>query len=105
MSPCPQSRFCSSTVVTPSLWLPLLMPTLILLGTMNFVIAAGTTSSITLLASRETITLSILVLQYAMPGVGLREAASAVNIVILVITLGIALTARLLGLPLGVRHE
>lgn len=87
------------------IWLPLLMPTLILLGTMNFVLAAKTTSSIILLASRETITLSILVLQYAMPGAGLREAASAVNIVILVITLGVALTARLLGLPLGVRHE
>ncbi len=45
------------------IWIPLLMPTLILLGTMNFVIAAGVTSSIILIASRETMTLSLLALE------------------------------------------
>jgi iron(III) transport system permease protein len=87
------------------IWLPLMMPTLVLLGVMNFVIAANTTSSIILLASRETITLSILVLEYAMPGSGMREAASVVNIIVMVITLIAALTARHYGFKLGVRHQ
>jgi iron(III) transport system permease protein len=45
------------------IWLPLLMPTLALLAVLNFVSAAGVTSSIILLASRETITLSLLALR------------------------------------------
>jgi iron(III) transport system permease protein len=76
------------------IWIPLLMPTLILLGTMHFVIAATTTASIILLASRGTITLSILVLQYASPIHGQREAASAVCIIIAALALGLSLLAR-----------
>ena len=88
------------------IWLPLLMPTLLLLGVLNFNIAASTTASIILLASRDTITLSILALEWAMPGVlSLREAASAVLIVTASITLATALVARRVGLRLGVRHS
>ena len=84
------------------IWLRLLMPTMILLGTLNFNIAAGTTASIILLASRSTITMSILTLEYAQ--LGLREAASVVNIIVGAIILTAALTARHYGLRLGVRH-
>ncbi len=85
------------------IWLRLLMPTLILLGTLNFTIAAGTTASIILLASRETMTMSLLTLEYAMNG--WREAASVMNILVAVIIMGTALVARRFGLRLGVRHD
>ncbi len=85
------------------IWIPLLMPTLILLGTLNFVIAANTTSSIILLAARDTVTLSILALEYA--SVGYRESAGIISILIMVLTLGVALVARAFGVRLGVRHQ
>ena len=85
--------------------IPVLMPTMILIGTLNFTSAASTTSSIILIASRQTITLSILGLQWGSTEVGEREAAAIVSIVILMLTLGLALVARSLGLRLGVRHD
>lgn len=87
------------------IWIPLLMPSLILLGTMNFVVAAGTTSSIILIASRGTMTLSLLALEFADPSVGLREEASIVGLFIMAMTVGIASVARAFGLKLGIRHE
>jgi iron(III) transport system permease protein len=84
------------------IWIPLLMPTLILIGTFSFVIAAGTTAGIILLASRGTITLSILVLQYASPINSHYEAASVVSIIIVSLTLGLALIARKFGTKLSV---
>lgn len=87
------------------IWLPLLAPTLILLGTLNFVAAASATSSIILLASRETQTLSILALEWATPEWGKREAASICLLFITAMTLGVAMLARRLGLDLGVRHR
>ena len=80
------------------------MPTLIPIGTLNFVIAANTTSSIILLADRETITLSIMALQFAGTS-GLREEAGIVSLIVVVLTVGVALAARKFGLPLGVRHR
>ena len=88
-----------------TIWIPLLMPTLILLMTLNFVMAAGTTSSIILIADRGTMTLSLLALEYADPGIGLREEASIVSLFIMAVTVGVATTARAFGLRLGVRHE
>jgi iron(III) transport system permease protein len=87
------------------IWIPLLMPSMILLGTLNFVVAAGTTSSIILIASRETRTLSLLALEYASPGIGLREEASIVGLFIMALTVGLASLARAFGLRLGVRHD
>ena len=87
------------------IWLPLLMPLLILLGVLNFVSAANATSSVILLATRETITMSILVLQLAGPDVGKFEAASIVTIFISGMTLGVAAVARRFGLNIGIRHR
>jgi len=87
------------------IWLPLIMPTLILLGTFNFVLAASTTSSIILLSSVGTKTLSILALEFSSPGLGLREEAGVVTIFIIMMTVGVALVARRFGLSLGVRHD
>ena len=87
------------------IWLPLLMPTLALLAVLNFTSAAGTTAPIILLASRETMTLSLLALEFASPGINNREAASIIGIFIIGITIAGALIVRTLGLRLAVRHD
>lgn len=87
------------------IWLPLLMPTLALLAVLNFVSAAGVTSSIILLASRETVTLSLLALQLTTELADQREAASIVSIFIVVLTVGLAIPLRAISLRLGVRHD
>lgn len=86
-------------------WIPLLMPTWILIGTLNFVTAANTTSSIILIADRSTRTLSILALEFASPDIGMLEEASIISIFLMVLTVGIASLARAFGLRLGVQHE
>ena len=87
------------------IWLPLLMPTLILLAVMNFVSAAGATSSIILLASRDTMTLSLMALELSTTAVSNREAASIISIFIIALTVSGALLVRYFGLRLGVRHD
>ena len=84
--------------------IPVLMPTMVLIGMLAFVSAAGTTSTIVLLASRETTTLSLLALQYGAAGSKLEEAG-IISLVIMVVTLGIALPFRMLARRLGVRHD
>src|SRR5690349_6090507 len=76
------------------IWLPLLMPTMILLAVMNFVSAAGATSSIILLASRDTMTLSLMALELSSTAVSNREAASIISIFIVLLTLTGALLVR-----------
>lgn len=88
-----------------TIWLPLLMPTLALLSMMNFVTAAGTTSSIILLASRETTTLSLLALEYGSASVGNREAAIVVSMIIIAITSVVAGAIRYVGARHSVRHS
>jgi iron(III) transport system permease protein len=87
------------------IWLPLLMPTLILLAVMNFVSAAGATSSIILLASRDTMTLSLMALELSSVAVSNREAASIISIFIVLFTVTGALLVRYFGRRLGVRHD
>ena len=87
------------------IWLPLLMPTLVLLAVMNFVAASGATSSIILLASRDTMTLSLMALELSSNAVGNREAASILSIFIISFTVTGALLVRYFGRRFGVRHE
>jgi len=87
------------------IWLPLLMPTLLLLAVMNFVIAAGATGSIILLASRDTMTLSLMALELSTPAVNNREAASIVSIFIILFTFSGALLLRYFGRRFGVHHD
>jgi iron(III) transport system permease protein len=86
------------------IWIPLLMPTMILLAVMNFVNASGATSSIILLASRDTITLSLMALELSAVAVSNREAASIISIFIIVFTVAGALLVRWLGRHLGIQH-
>jgi iron(III) transport system permease protein len=86
------------------IWIPLIMPTLVLLAVLNFTIAAGATSNIVLLASRDTRTLSLMALELSQVGVSDREAASIISIFIVAMTAGGALLVRTLGLRIGVKH-
>jgi len=86
------------------IWLPLIAPTLVLMGILNFVLAAGATSSVILLASRDTVTLSILALEYMTSAVGSsREVAGIISLFIVGMTAGLALVARWLGFQVGVK--
>jgi len=87
------------------IWVPLLTPTLILLGTLNFIGAATTTSSIILLATRGTYTLSILALEYASPGVNLKEEAGIISLIIMAMTICGALVARQLTRRFGLQRS
>jgi iron(III) transport system permease protein len=88
-----------------TIWVPLLLPTLILLGTLHFVAAATTTSSIILLATRGTYTLSILALEYASPGVNLKEEAGIISLIIMAVTIVGALIARALTRRIGLQRS
>ena len=88
------------------IWVPLIMPTLILIGTLNFVIAAGATGSIILIASRDTQTLSIHALNLMTHSTGKQlEAAGIVSLFIVGLTVVVAVVLRRFGLGLGVRHD
>ncbi len=84
---------------------PVLMPTMVLVGMMNFVTAAGTTSSVILLASNDTQTLSLLALQFGAARGGQLEEAGVISFITLMMTVVVALPFRLLALRLGVRHD
>jgi iron(III) transport system permease protein len=85
--------------------IPVLMPTMVLIGMLNFVNAAGMTSAIILLASRETTTLSLLTLEFA-SGAGARvEEAGILSLLIMAMTLVVALPLRSKALKMGVRHD
>jgi len=81
------------------------MPSLMLLAVMNFVSAAGATGSIILLATRDTMTLSLMALELSSIAVSNREAASIISIFIIALTVIGALIVRYFGLRLGVRHD
>ena len=87
------------------IWIPLLMPTLVMLAMINFTLAVGATSSVILLASRETQTLSIFALQLMGEGGSQWEQSGIVSITLIVMTVGTALVMRHFGLRLGVRHN
>lgn len=88
------------------IWLPLIAQTLVLMGILNFVLAAGATSSVILLASRDTITLSILALEYMTSAAGSsREVAGIISLFVVAMTAGLALLARWLGFQVGVRTK
>jgi ABC-type Fe3+ transport system permease subunit len=72
---------------------------------MNFVTASGATSSIILLASRDTMTLSLMALELLSNAVGNREAASIVSIFIIGFTVTGALLVRYFGRRFGVHHD
>lgn len=87
------------------IWLPIMSPMLTLLAVLNFVTAAGATSSIILLASRDTFTLSILALEISASSAHSMEDAITVSLILMFVTVGAALVAKLLGVRVGVRQR
>jgi iron(III) transport system permease protein len=88
------------------IWLPLILPTLVTIGTFNFVIAANTTSSIILLATRDTLTLSLLALEMMTNEQGRQlEQAGIISLVLILMTVGLALVARGFGFRVGIRQH
>lgn len=76
--------------------LPLLMPTLLLVGTISFISAARNVSTVALLATSADRPLSLLQLDLMVQGS--YESAAVVGVIVVVLTTGIALVARVLGL-------
>jgi iron(III) transport system permease protein len=88
------------------IWLPLIRPTLVVLGVFSFVTAANTTSSIVLLATRNTLTLSLMTLEMMTNEQGRQlEAAGIVSLIIIAVTVGVALLARAFGFHVGIRQH
>ena len=88
------------------IWLPLILPTLVTIGTFNFVIAANTTSSIILLATRDTLTLSLLALEMMTNEQGRQlEQAGIISLILILMTVGLALVARGFGFRMGIRQH
>ncbi len=81
--------------------LPILMPTLILVGMITFIGATREIASVALLATNETKTLSLLQLDYITDG--RFEAAAVISALVVMLTVGIAFVARFLGLRAGIR--
>jgi iron(III) transport system permease protein len=82
--------------------LPILMPVLLLVGVMNFISAARDIASVALVATAETKTLALLQLDYMVEG--RYEAAAVTSFIVIILSTGIALFARALGLRVGIRN-
>ncbi len=85
--------------------IPVLMPTMVLIGLLSFAAAASATSSIVLLASREIRTLSLITLELAAPEVGKLEEAGIVSLIIMALTLGGALIGRYVAGRIGLEKS
>ena len=81
--------------------LPLLTPTLLLVGTISFISAARNVSTVALLATSADRPLSLLQLDLMVQGS--YESAAVVGVIVVLLTTGIALVARLLGLRVGLQ--
>jgi iron(III) transport system permease protein len=80
---------------------PLMLPTLILVGVLNFISAARDISTVALLASSSSRTLALLQLDFMVSG--RYESATVVATMVMLLTTGVALVARAFGLKLGLR--
>jgi iron(III) transport system permease protein len=81
--------------------LPIIVPAVLLVGTTNFIGAARDVSSVVLVATAGTKTLALLQLDYIVQG--RYGAAAVVSFVVIVMSTGLALLARTLGLRIGLR--
>ena len=82
--------------------IPLMFPTLLLVGVLNFIHAARDISTVALLATSSSRTLALLQLDFMVSG--RYESAAVVATIVMLLTTGVALTARLCGLRIGIRH-
>jgi iron(III) transport system permease protein len=83
--------------------LPLLAPTIALVGTLSFVAASRDVSNIILLSSGQSRTLALLQLDYMVAPQW--ESASVVSVILIALSAGVAIAARRFGLQLGLRSD
>jgi iron(III) transport system permease protein len=81
--------------------LPLLMPVLLLVGSIAFVAAAKDVSTVALLSTSATRPFSLLQLDYMVEG--RYEAAAVIGVLVTILTTGVALLARVLGSRFGLQ--
>jgi iron(III) transport system permease protein len=81
--------------------LPIIVPAVLLVGTMNFIGAARDVASVALVATAGTKTLALLQLDYMVQG--RYGAAAVISFVVIAMSTGLALLARVLGLRIGIR--
>lgn len=82
--------------------LPIMVPVLLLVGVMNFISAARDIASVALIATAKTKTLALLQLDFMVEG--RYEAAAVVSLIVVLMSTGVALLARSLGLRIGIRN-
>jgi len=80
---------------------PLVMPTMLLVGAVSFIAAARDVSTVVLLSTTGTRPLSLL--QLDLLAQGNYEGAAVVGVIVVLLTTGVALVARLGGLRLGIQ--
>jgi iron(III) transport system permease protein len=79
--------------------LPIILPSLLLVGTLSFIAAARNVSTVALIATSRTRPLSLLQLDFLVES--RYESAAVIGIIVVALTAGVALTSRLLGLRTG----
>ena len=82
--------------------MPIIVPAVLLVGTTNFIGAARDVASVALVATAGTKTLALLQLDYMVQG--RYGAAAVVSFVVITLSTGLALLARVLGLRIGLRN-
>jgi len=80
---------------------PLMFPTLLLVAVLNFIHAARDISNVALLATSSSRTLALLQLDFMVSG--RYESATVVATIVMLLTTGVALVARIFGLRIGIR--
>ncbi len=97
------SRISGATWLKPltGVVLPIMFPTLLLVGTTSFITSARDVASVALVATAGTKTLSLLQLDYMIQG---RYGPAAVlSFVVILMSTGLATVARIFGLRVGIR--
>lgn len=88
------------------IWLPLVSPTMVTVGTFQFVLAISTLSNIVLLAGRDTKPLSLVILELLTENTGAQvEQAGILSLFLACLAIAVALLGRACVEALGVRHS
>jgi len=80
--------------------LPIISPSLLLVGTLSFIAAARNVSTVALIATSRTRPLSLLQLDFLIES--RYESAAVIGIIVVALTTGVALISRILGLRTGI---
>jgi iron(III) transport system permease protein len=82
--------------------LPLITPSMLLVGAVSFIAAARNVSTVALIATSQTRPLSLLQLDLLVDS--RYESAAVVGIIVVILTTGVALVARIVGLRTGIER-